>query len=265
MSDYDDVILKHYQGVAETWGQSSESTMLDKTVRQAEIDFIVAEVRRTFDTTGSSGRVFEIGVGNGYLMELIHTSFPSIDYTGIEFTPELLELALARDTNAGKATLGDCRNLDVADSSFDLVVSERVLINLLERDDILTALREAHRVIKPGGRFVFCEAFAEGLENLNKARREFCMDDIPPAHHNLYMDKEMQVFLEDIGFKSVDGALPRNYLSTHYFLSRFLHDIVRPEDGAIRNTEFVRFFDAALPSAIGHYSPIELVVLEKQA
>ena len=54
-----------------------------------------------------------------------------------------------------------------------------------------------------------------------------------------------------------------NYLSTHYFVSRVVHELVRPRDGSIRNTEFVKFLDSALPPAIGDYAPLRFLVFKK--
>ena len=47
--------------------------------------------------------------------------------------------------------LGDARSLDQADGSADAVLLMGPLYHLTERDDRLAALREAHRVLKPGG------------------------------------------------------------------------------------------------------------------
>ena len=48
-------------------------------------------------------------------------------------------------------TLGDARSLDQADGSADAVLLMGPLYHLTERDDRLAALREAHRVLRPGG------------------------------------------------------------------------------------------------------------------
>lgn len=50
-----------------------------------------------------------------------------------------------------RAMLGDARSLDLDDEAFDGVLLLSPLYHLTDRDDRLTALAEAQRVVKPGG------------------------------------------------------------------------------------------------------------------
>ena len=66
------------------------------------------------------------------------------------------------------ATVGDARSLDFGDGSADVVLLMGPLYHLTERDDRLAALREACRVLRPGG-VVISKAinrFASLLERL---------------------------------------------------------------------------------------------------
>lgn len=54
-----------------------------------------------------------------------------------------------------KLIQGDIRAMDLADNSFDMVVSDRNTISFCgNRTDALKAIRECHRVLKPGGHFL---------------------------------------------------------------------------------------------------------------
>lgn len=59
----------------------------------------------------------------------------------------------AKATTGGKVecVLGDARSLDLADSSFDAALLMGPLYHLPDPSDRLLALREAHRVLHPGG------------------------------------------------------------------------------------------------------------------
>src|SRR5262249_32908687 len=59
--------------------------------------------------------------------------------------------ALERAAGRFTAVEGDARNLADADASYDAVVLLGPLYHLTERDDRLRALREARRVVRPGG------------------------------------------------------------------------------------------------------------------
>src|SRR5204862_5703302 len=71
-----------------------------------------------------------------------------------------LHVAEARATlRSGTARVGDARGLDEPDASFDAVLLLGPLYHLPERDDRLAALREARRVVRPGGQ-VFAAAIS---------------------------------------------------------------------------------------------------------
>ncbi len=65
------------------------------------------------------------------------------------------EARAAADAQAGHpftAALGDARQLEEIDDAFDAVLLMGPLYHLVESRDRLQALREAHRVVRPGGR-----------------------------------------------------------------------------------------------------------------
>ena len=67
------------------------------------------------------------------------------------------------------ACLGDARDLGHPDASFDAVLLLGPLYHLTERSDRLTALREAHRVVVPGGTVLTAAItrFASALDGLH--------------------------------------------------------------------------------------------------
>ena len=112
---------------------------------------------------------------------------------------------------------------------------------------------------------MFVEAFTDGADNLNKARTELGLPPNPVPHHNLWFDKARFLGVVADLFDEVrsDGELPpRNFLSTHYFVSRVLYPSVTTRE-VMYNTEFVKFFRFMAPH--GEYSPIQLFFLRKRA
>ena len=57
-------------------------------------------------------------------------------------------------------------------------------------------------------------------------------------------------------------AFEPNFLSTHYFVTRVVHDLLRPEGGAVRNTHFAKFLSSVLPN-YGDYAPVNLHLLQR--
>jgi SAM-dependent methyltransferase len=104
-----------------------------------------------FETTGGL-KVLEIGCGLG--TDGAQFAKAGADYTGVDLTEAAVELARKRFELFGLRgcfRTADAENLDFADNSFDLVYSHGVLHHT---PDTVRAVREIHRVLRPGGRAV---------------------------------------------------------------------------------------------------------------
>lgn len=264
MSSTTERILEHYRQEASEHDLRPTSTMKDETTREFEISSIMACLEHAASRISPS-RLLEIGCGNGYLLGLIRDRFPDIDLVGLDLSPEMVELANKRNIPSAEIGEGDVRHLPYADGHFDVVVSERCLINILDAKAQDEALDEVCRVLAPGGYLVMIEAFTDGLENLNRARDEIGLAPIPMTHHNLWFDKPR--FLEAIAGRLEIVAAPdgseipsRNFLSSYFFVSRVLYPAVTQAELKY-NTEFVRFFRFLPPQ--GDFSPIQLFLLHK--
>ena len=265
----DEVILEHYKVQAAKHKDSALSTMEDPITRQKEVDLI----RNFFNLPSIQTKtrdVLEIGCGNGYTLNLLQPQFKSFNFTGLDFSEDLLAIARERNLDSVKFVQGDVRKLQFKDESFDVVYTERCIINLLSWEEQQLALNEMHRVLRKGGYLFFMESFTEGYDNLNKARNELGLDSIPMPHHNLYFEKEVFepfvrtkfeiLFANELGGNGTE--VPRNFLSSHYFTARVLHPLLTKGDPFMKNTELVKFFSFLPPS--GCYSPIEAYILKKK-
>jgi len=95
-------------------------------------------------------RVLEIGCGMG--TDGAQFAKAGAIYTGIDLTDAAVELARKRFQVSGlkgEFHVADAEGLDFPEASFDLVYSHGVLHHT---PDIEAAVREIHRVLKPGGR-----------------------------------------------------------------------------------------------------------------
>src|SRR4051812_26375238 len=103
------------------------------------------------DFAGATGmRVLEIGCGIG--TDGLQFARAGAVYTGVDLTDAAIELARKNFAAAGMPgdlRVADAEHLDFADESFDLVYSHGVLHHT---PDIHAAVKEIHRILKPGGR-----------------------------------------------------------------------------------------------------------------
>ncbi len=112
---------------------------------------------RAWACSQAEGKVLELAVGTGRNLSYYPTG---VDLTGIEYSPAMLGLAKNRARELGVAAdlrLGDAQALDLPDAVFDTVVCT---ISLCSIPDDRAAVREATRVLRPGGRFILMEHVA---------------------------------------------------------------------------------------------------------
>jgi len=260
-------VRSYYTEQADACGSSPQSTMPDEVVRAIEL----SAIREFMDGLAADGqyrRVLEIGCGNGYLLSQLTEWFGDrFSFVGVDATPDMIALSRERGL-PWQFVLASVTALDFPDGYFDAVISERVLINLLSEEEQIRSFTELGRVVRTGGVALLVEGFRSGLDNLNRAREEFLLPPIPEPDVNFWFTEErwracLGTCWSELPGQALSVKTPENFLSSHYFMTRFFHDVIRPEGGKLRNTEFARFFATALPP-VGDYSPLRLKLLRRQ-
>jgi ubiquinone/menaquinone biosynthesis C-methylase UbiE len=102
----------------------------------------------------AAGDVLEIGIGSGRNLPFYGSA---VRLTGIDISQEMLKLAARRAEARGRKVelrLGDAQQLPFGDHTFDMVVSTFSLCSI---PDDRSAVQEAARVLRPGGRFILVE------------------------------------------------------------------------------------------------------------
>jgi ubiquinone/menaquinone biosynthesis C-methylase UbiE len=114
------------------------------TYGRSKIDALVGEL---FAGLPKGAKVLDVGCGTG---EHLHRAVDEgLQAFGLEPAPSMLEVA-RRNVPKAEIKQGVATELPYADASFDLVIMVEVL-RYLDRPDTEQALREARRVLKPGG------------------------------------------------------------------------------------------------------------------
>jgi ubiquinone/menaquinone biosynthesis C-methylase UbiE len=122
------------------WGWSSDAGRIRRARRA---DFLAAD-------PSTELAVLEIGCGSGTFTADLARAFPRL--VAIDVADTLLEVARSRSPTIDFRVM-DAHRMSFANETFDLVVGCSVLHHL----DWSEALREVHRVLKPGGRVRFSE------------------------------------------------------------------------------------------------------------
>ncbi|MBL8061392.1 MAG: ubiquinone/menaquinone biosynthesis methyltransferase [Anaerolineales bacterium] len=96
--------------------------------------------------------LLDLGTGTGDLAREALTQYPKARVTAADFTLEMMRVGKKNgDLNFSSA---DALNLPFKEKTFDAVVSGFLMRNVT---DVQQALKEQHRVIKPGGRIVILD------------------------------------------------------------------------------------------------------------
>ncbi len=111
--------------------------------------------------------VLDLGTGTGRMLEMVAPFAERA--VGVDQSPAMLNVARTRLERAGLRNIqlrqGDIYALPVERDGYDLVIVHQVLHYL---DDPARALREAARVLRPGGRLVVVDFAPHGLEFLRE-------------------------------------------------------------------------------------------------
>ena len=128
--------------------------------------------------TMKGGRALEVGCGRGVGTRLVLDRFGAESVDAFDLDPHMVELARARlagDADRVRLWVGDVEHIDAPSSTYDAAFDFAIIHHVPRWRD---ALREIHRVLKPGARFYAEEVLAAFIDNpLWRALLEHPQDD----------------------------------------------------------------------------------------
>lgn len=113
--------------------------------------FLSEDIKELADYALSGEKILDSGCGNGRLFKVLKEK--NVQYYGIDFSEKLIELA-KKEFPEGNFQVGNALKLPFPDQFFDKVYSISVLHHLPSRDFRIQYLKEAKRVLKPGGTLI---------------------------------------------------------------------------------------------------------------
>jgi ubiquinone/menaquinone biosynthesis C-methylase UbiE len=148
---------------------------------------------------GLSGRVLEVGAGDGANFRHYPSGVSLV--VAVEPEPYLRARALERAEMVGvevEVDDGVAEDLGFADGSFDAAV---VTLALCSVDDQDRALREIHRVLRPGGELRFFEHVRAESARMRAVQRTLDATVWPHVAGGCHTGRDTQMAIEATGFQ----------------------------------------------------------------
>jgi len=176
--------------------------------------------------------ILEVGCGNGITAIELAKRF-KVNILGLDYAENMIQAAndlQANETLRGSVRfmVGDVSTLDEMNEGYDLIYTERVLINLQDWQAQKKAIADITAKLRPMGVYAMCENSINGLTKINELREMVGLPAINPPWHNIYFKDEdlAGLTIPGIRLEKVDC-----YSATYYFLSRVVNAWLANEEG----------------------------------
>lgn len=95
--------------------------------------------------------LLDCGCGPAPMLRLLHEKYPQKHYTGIDLTPEMIEMARSKNMKDVELVVGDCEKLPFDSESYDVVICCHSFHHYPNVQDFFDSV---YRVLRPGGRLI---------------------------------------------------------------------------------------------------------------
>lgn len=246
---------------AKKFGSNYLATVPDKYLKQLEIVNILKYI------PNCNIKMADIGCGNGF-STIAFAKERKCRFTGIDYSDEMIKWAIEAGKKQEKKLIGtanfkvgDVLNLkDIKSGEFDVITTDRCLINLTSLAEQKKAIKELARIVKRGGNYIMCEDTQEGLAKLNKLRVLAGLTAIPNHWHNIYInEKRIIPFIK----RYFNIEIIDNFGSMYYLASRIFNALASPNPTKPNYLSVINRVAVELPT-VGNFAPIKIFFLKKK-
>ena len=166
--------------VRQSFNRAATSYEASARLQQQVADQLIQEIH-TSHPDGLRGLILDAGCGTGYCLNQLHRMSPDTSdavLLGVDFAESMLRHNSC--TSRALTINGDLQQLPLANATVDLYLSSLAW----QWCDTGKALREAIRVLKPGGGLWLTTLVDGTFHEMNKS---FCHAGMSPAAHMLHM------------------------------------------------------------------------------
>lgn len=221
--------LKTRDGVREYWNSRAG---LGKWAGTQDLIAKELELKTISEFVQPGMKILDAGCGNGITAIELARRFP-VTITAIDYAAEMVQEArvIAETTSlVGSVQFqeGDVTNLAGLPQDFDLIYTERVLINLPDWETQRKAIAGLTNLLRVGGRYAMLENSMDGLEKINTLRLQVGLAAVMPPWHNRYL-RDAEVERLTMAGVALEKIICHS--STYYFLSRVVNAWLAAREG----------------------------------
>lgn len=207
------------------WNREDVDSHYDKNIVQQEVRLIKQYLYPFL-------KVLEVGCGEGE-KTMEYSMINNIDIHSIDFSDTRLRRAAKRVGRKSNVRFKRVNMIDkdqinsmILDNCYDVVISERFLINILDWNKQIEVISSLKNKLVNDGLLLMIEGSEDGVKELNAFRKLFGLQEIPIRSHNLFLrDKEFAIMMTKSGWKleSIQG------LGEYHLLTRGLRPVFDKE------------------------------------
>lgn len=256
--------MLNYEEIRAYWNSraasdpSVQSTTQDVYLREIELSVLTERIERL-----RPGSTADFGCGDGRTTARLAGRFRATRFLGLDYSSSMIDNARQRIQETGLENLEFVQG-DVTgkiDGQYDLAFTTRCLINLPSWGLQQRAIRNIHRCLARGGRYILIENFVEGHENFNRVRSAFGLPEIAVRQHNLFFSRKSLVSFLD-GLFELEAE--SNISSLYYLVSRVVYSAMCSENGTTPDYfHDLHRLSAGLPHC-GEFGPVRMMCLKKK-
>lgn len=198
----------------------------DTNLKKIEIEAIYNQIKK-------EKMILDAGCGNAYTLVNLAKRLPHAKFYGFDYAEHMIKEGLKlikKEKMISKIKIFQWgllnKKLKIFRSkigknpSFDIVFTERALINLNSLKEQTDAIKNLWSYVASGGRLILCESFEDGLKEINLYRKALKLRPIKKPWHNRYLN-----LTEIIKIGKKINATPNviEFSGSYYFTSRVLH------------------------------------------
>ncbi|KKQ71355.1 MAG: hypothetical protein UT33_C0010G0079 [Candidatus Peregrinibacteria bacterium GW2011_GWC2_39_14] len=207
---------KDKKSILDHWNEKNVESMYDKNLLNAEIDLIKKHIQ-------PNSKILDAGCGEGE-GTYVYSSIKGVEIHAVDFSDTRLKKASRRLKGRKNVTLKkiDFLNKYELDKDYDIIISQRFIINIPEWQLQKQVLLGFMNMLKTGGQLIMLEGSKNGANDLNEFRKAYGLEPIPIQWHNYFLsDNELINFMKKNKFKLINA----NGLGAYFLLTRGVRPI----------------------------------------